>query len=331
MSRKIEIWRHQSFMENAQTEPQVKAWFDMAFRPIGPYYQGKLVATGLTPTEIKIIMPHIIGIEPNEREFRKAVTDYFENILTNVLPPRIELEIGLEDDNLPLSETNLPLSPKDFVAYRHAIGHPHVALSLEQAMSDPTKKFYIVDPQDQVAELVGLHEIEDRATAAYFQNKDDSAKVDMVLTLMGLNVRELDAKTKLIKFKDLSRKDASLSHARQREQFQRFIDLCNDPKIVIKYIITELIGAQYLERIGTQISIRETGEILGHDLKEAIAFLENPKNSKVLNLLKANYYNLMKPTDPRLQPTTVEDSQEQLKVVSTDAEIVEQGKKSKNK
>src|SRR5690606_3989154 len=97
------------------------------------------------------------------------------------------------------------------------------------------------------------------------------------------------------------------------------------------YIITELIGAQYLERIGTQISIRETGEILGHDLKEAIAFLENPKNSKVLNLLKANYYNLMKPTDPRLQPTTVEDSQEQLKVDSTDAEIVEQCKKSRNK
>lgn len=290
MSRIIEIHRHLSFAEGAQSDPEVKAWFDGAFRPIGPYFEGKKTATGLSFDELSLLMPDIIGVESdNKQEFRREVRDYFDSILHRVPSNGLKLEIGLENDNLPLGRDNLPLNIKDYVAYRHIKGSPKVAMSLDGAEKDPTKNFYIVDPEEVTSETLKLNALEDEALTQYFQFKDDDVKVDQVLTMMGVNIRGMDHSDKVIKFKSMVIRNENLSEPDQRSAFMRFIDLCKDPDLSMKYMVQELIGAQVLEKVGTAILLKESGQKLGDNLRETIMFLNNDKNSRILNMLKAEY------------------------------------------
>lgn len=296
MSKTIEVYKYMSFSEMSQTDPEVKAWFDGAFRPIGPYFQGRRTATGLTFEEQRLLMPELINIEPDNRaEFRKTVQDYFDSILHRVPSEGLKLEVGLEDDNLPLSESNMPINVRDYVSYRHLKGSPKVAANLEEAESNPIKTFYIVDPEIVTGETMKLNKLEDEALTNYFKFKDDVIKVDQVLTMLGVNIKEMDSQSKLLKFKSSASKNKDLSEAEQREGFTRFIDLCKDPDLGLKYMVQELIGAQVLERVGTAILIKESGQKMGDNLRETVFFLKNHKNTRVLNILKAEYQMKVKP------------------------------------
>jgi hypothetical protein len=50
-----------------------------------------------------------------------------------------------------------------------------------------------------------------------------------------------------------------------------------------------MIGAQYLRRVGMNIVYTETGDKVGDNIDDAVLFFKNPKNSRALNLLKAEY------------------------------------------
>jgi hypothetical protein len=63
---------------------------------------------------------------------------------------------------------------------------------------------------------------------------------------------------------------------------------------MLKYLITEMIGAQVLEKQGTTIFIKESGEAIGANAKEAVAYLKNPKNSRVYNMLRGHYESIVR-------------------------------------
>lgn len=309
MSKIIEIRQNFTFGQMAQEDPQVKAWFDQAFRPVGPYYQGKVTATGLNFDEQKLLLPYILGIEPSDKAFRNEVSKHYDNILTLVPPQGLKLEVGLEDDSRPLSDTNLPLNIKDYITYRHAKGHPGMAVDEEEGQRFmQTKKFYLVDTDKITAGTIAISELEDKALAVYFEYKDNQIKVDQVLTMSGIVIRNLTPNEKQIKFKALATKDKdnTKSQSEQGEAFNRFINLCRDEDLPLKFMVEELIGAQILERIGTNVLLKETGATLGEDMRAAILFLKNPKNSKTLNVLKAEYQTKVK-KETSLAPETIEE------------------------
>ena len=289
MSKTIEFYRHFNRLELSQDDPEVKAWFGQSFRAIGPYYDGKVTATGLSFKEQRFLLPELLGVEETDKDFRKSVNNFYDSLITKIGKDGLKLEVGLEDDNLPLSETNLPINVKDYVIYRHACKHPDVAENKESAEKSVTKKFYMVNPEAVSADVIKTNDLEDEAMGLYFKYKDDTIKVDQILTIMGKNIKSLKKEEKVVELKRLSVKNPNINEFEQKETLERFIKVCNDKDLESRFLIQELIGAQYLEKVGTAILIRESGEKLGDSMKEAIQFINNPKNSRTLNILKAQY------------------------------------------
>lgn len=295
MSRKIEIHRLFTLHNLAQDDPEVKAWFGMSHRAIGPCWdvRSKSNVTGLSFEEEKAIMPSILKIEADDRGFRQAVTNYFDSIVTPVPQRGVVLEIGLANDNQPISTSNLPLKPKDFVAYRHAIAHRDVALNKEDGESTFGKAFYIHDPKGTSESAIKLSELEDKATALYFKYKGDIVKVDQILVMLGIQINKLTHAEKVLKFKELSQRGSGIE-SEQTDRLNNFIEICTDKDLEYKYLITEMIGAKFLKKVGTNILLAESGEKVGDNMEDAVLYYKNPKNSSETNILKARYETLVK-------------------------------------
>jgi hypothetical protein len=239
-------------------------------------------------------MPYIIGVEKEDREFRKRVETFFHEIVTKIPPKGLKLEIGLDDDTQPLSVDNLPINIQNYVTYRHAIGHPNVAPNKDESDRNPLKKFYLEDPDQVTSSDLNLNDIEDKATACYFKYKDDEVKVDQILTMLGVNIKTMSPADKTLKLKSFTRKISEKGDLENQSDLQRFIDICEDTDLMLKYLITEMIGAQVLEKQGTTIFIKESGEAIGANAKEAVAYLKNPKNSRVYNMLRGHYESIVR-------------------------------------
>lgn len=293
MSKIVFVHRLISFAQAAHTDKDVQQWFGSSFQAIGPFWKGKTVFTGLTSLEQKILMPHLHSTEYSDKDFRKKTEDYFVNILTKIPANGLKLEIGLEDDGAAISETNMPVNIENYVAYKHLKNYPLVAPSKDEAEKDPTKKFYIFDPAASTKTNVDLNKIEDGAIKAYFDFKDDVMKVDQVLTMLGFDIRRLTSEGKTIKLKELAKRPNGKSEEEQKAALEKFINICNDKDLGVKFLIHELVGAQVLQKVGTNILDKETGNSIGDNLQDAVLYLTNPKNSKDYNVYRAKYDNLI--------------------------------------
>jgi len=305
----IEIHRHFNLVEMSQDDPEVKAWLGGSYRGIGPYYKDKTTATGLSFTEQKLLLPEYLGIEPTDKDFRTRVNRFYDEIVTSVPKEGLVLQIGLQDDEKELSDTNMPLNIADFVRYRHLVGHRDVAGSKVEAEKTYGKRFYIHDPEKAIKGAVNINDLEDKATTLYMKFKDDVIKTDQILTMMGINIRLMTGQEKVLKLKAASQKNAKLSTLEQEDAFKRFISIATDQDIEYKYLITEMIGSQYLTRSNNYILYAESGTKIGDNMQEAVLYFKNPKHSRELNLLKAEYLTKIKKGDaylPKDNPLPVE-------------------------
>lgn len=285
----VEVHRHFNMLALAQNDPEVQAWYGQAFRAIGPYFDNKAPGSGLTFAEEGILLPEVIHMEYSDKDFRRAVTTFYHEFITRVPKEGIKLHVSLQDDSKPLSKDNLPVNIKDYLSFRHLLKHPEVAPDQATAEKMYTCKFYLVDPEGVSKEAVKINELEDQATVIYMKYKDDAIKLDQILTMLGVNIRGLKNDQKVLKLKEFAKKDPKLNEYEQRAEFDRFIKVAEDKDLEYKYLIQEMIGAQYLRRVGTSIAYEESGETIADDMEGAVIFFKNPKNSRELNLLKSEY------------------------------------------
>lgn len=296
-SKTIVIHRHYGFVHGANPDPEAKEYFDMSYKAVGSYYKvfGKVYASGLTREEENIVMPELTGFYPQDKkEFRESVNKYFRNINTKIPPEGLTLEIGLEKDG-PLSEDNMPLRPDEYVAYKHAIGHPQVCESKDQAeRMGALAEFYVLDKVEETKSKTKTNRLEDDAAMYYFKVRDDEFKVEQLLTIMGISVRNLDSEERVIKLKELSTIDTDQSDAANRTRLEKFITSASDKDMGIKYDILEMIRINILERVKFKILDRDTGEVIGDNLKEAVLWFKDKKNSKDVNVYYARLTELGK-------------------------------------
>lgn len=287
--RTVEIKRNFNMLALAQTDPEVKAWYGQAYRAVGPYYEHKAPGSGLSFEEQKLLLPLILGIESDDKDFRKAVTTFYHEFSTKVPQEGLKLQISLENDALPLSDTNRPLNVRDYLSYRHLLNHPDVAADAASAERIYNKKFYIQDPEGIAKEAIKINELEDKATVLYMKFKDDVVKMDQILTMLGINIKTMTQEDKVLKFKDMAKTDGRYNEFEQKEAFDRFIKTAEDKDLEYRYLVQEMIGAQYLVRVGNAIHFKESGEVIGQDMSQAVMYFKNPKNSRELNLMRAEY------------------------------------------
>lgn len=304
----VEIHRYFNLVEMSQSDPEVKAWLGQSFRAIGPYFKDRATATGLSFEEQRVLLPELLGIEATDKDFRKTVNKFYDEFITSVGKDGIKLKISLQDDNAPLSEFNKPLYLNDYIKYRHIYGHPDVAKDKVEAERLYNKRFYIVDPDRVSIEAISLNALEDKAMSVYFKHKEDKIKIDQILVMLGINISAMKHEDKVLKLKSYSTKTPSYNEVEQKESFDRFIKVAEDKDLEYKYLIQEMIAIQYLRRAGNNIVYEETGNSLGENMEDAVLALKNPKNSRNLNLMKAQYLNKIKNGSVEYLPK--EDKQE---------------------
>jgi len=297
-SKIVELHRKQTFMQDANNDPDVKDYLALSFRSVGSYWReiGKVYESGLTREEENLIMPDLLGgitAQDEKNIFRKEVQAFFRDINTKIPPEGLKLEIGLEQD-APLSENNPPLKPMDYVRYRHAIKHPQVATTKEVAEMYQHVLFYIVDKQAETLGKSKLRDFEDKAQTEYLQINRDASKVEMVLTLLGVNTRNLTTEDMVLTLKDQASIDPEQSDTMNQERLQKFVAIVNDKELATKYDIMEMVRYSLLERVKTKILIKESGEIIGDNLKEAVIWMQDKANSKLVNFLYASLDELAK-------------------------------------
>lgn len=292
----IEVYRQFNSIQMGQNDPQVIEWLSQIFKAIGPYFtnDGKSTATGLTFDEQKILLPNVLGIEHSDKDFRRAVVRFYDEISTKVPHGGLKLQIALGDETKPLSESNLPLNIKDYIAYRHLIGHRDVAKNKDEAEKYQNKQFYVVDPNSATKEAVKINQLEDKSFSLYMSIKDSIVRTDQVLTMLGVRVTNMAHEDKVLLLKDFASKDVKFNDMEQQEAFLRFIRICEDKDLEHKYLIEEMIAAQYLRRVGNNILFSESGEKLGDNMEDAVLYLKNPKFSKEANIMRAKYELLVK-------------------------------------
>jgi hypothetical protein len=93
---------------------------------------------GFTPKEEKEFMQELLDVSPEHNDWPKHSKEFWANLTIPVSFTGVELEIGLDDNGI-------PLSIMDYIKYRFAIKHPHVALTEGEMASNFSKRFYIQD------------------------------------------------------------------------------------------------------------------------------------------------------------------------------------------
>lgn len=296
----VEIHRHFSLQAMSQDDPEVQAWIGEAFRAIGPYTRGRgIPASGLNFHEEKILLPEIIGAEPNDLHFRAKVQQLYYEFLTRVPKGGLKLQVGLQDPSRPLytlekdkngnpTETidrnsiNMPIDVRDYITYRHALQSPEVAKDEAEANKLYGKNFYFVDHEIVAKTASTINQLEDKAATLYFKFKDDPIKLDQILGMMGVNTYGMTKNAKVIKLKSFTQKA-------DKEKLQKFIDIAQDEDLALKYIITSLIGAQFFRQVGTNILYEESGQKVGDNLEDAVLYFKNVKNSRENLMLMQQY------------------------------------------
>ena len=297
-SKIVEIHRKQNFLQGANADADVQEYMSLSFRAIGSYFReiGKVYETGLTREEENLVMPELMGgITPGDdkNEFRRQVQTFFKDINTKIPAEGLKLQIGLQQEG-PLSENNPPLKPMDYVRYKHAIKHPQVAMDKDSAEKYQHILFYVVDKAAQLDSKSKLQQYEDAAQTEYLQINKDLSKVEMVLTLLGVNTRNLTESDMVIQLKALATIDVESSDLMNTERLQKFVAVVNDKELITKYDIMEMVRNNILDRVKTKILLKETGETIGDNLKEAVIWMHVKANSKTVNTLYANLDEMSK-------------------------------------
>lgn len=286
-------------------DAEVKAYFDNAFRALGSYWtKGSMrVGTGLNIQEENILMPYLLNIPAQDRDFREKATQFFHDISTKVDPVNSDgkggtrLEVGLFTDNdEPISEKNLPLNVSDYIRWRHALTHPEVAMSEEESRSSSLKHYYIFDPVTVRNTSVSDADFKDESFAGYLEVKKNPDVINQYLTLLNIDpAKHRGAES--VKLREVAEK-----------QPKEFLKVHLDKDKNGKFLIKSLVNAGVLEELGTRLLIKENGFQIGGTLQEAIAYLKDKENTQQLAIFKALVQDYRKKKFPELTDKTAEGS-----------------------
>lgn len=287
-SKRVTIFRANNFMVKSQDQKDggVADFIGLSNKNIGPFFAShtaKILGSGLDLGEQRILLPLLLSVSKEDKDFPKLVSEFYNNIVTKI-PPNSgkEFEIGLLEDNTqPISENNLPIKLEDYIRYRHAKAHPWTAGTKKEADGNQLKYFYIHDTDQQVREEDEKLALHDKADSIWAKVKEDKSKLRMLLTLMGGDERNFTGKQETVDTKiklDLNK--------RINDKPGKFIEVYEDQRFEIRYWLTAMLNVNVLKEVGTSIVISSNDKVIGNSTLEAILYLEKKENQDTVMHLK---------------------------------------------
>jgi len=305
-SKQVTIFRAGSFLSRAQGADTLD-FFSSSKRSIDSYWESsssKKIGSGLTFNEEAILLPHLLDVPAEDREFRKKVATFYIEISTPIpFDGGRTLEIGLELDNeAPISydpknpgKSNMPINIMDYIRYRHALKHPQVTDSKEKADGNAMKEFYIFDKTETSKKNTKKSDDRDAAIQIFLGIKPDEEKVKMMLTLLGVDPREFEgvnaAADRIAALRTLAEKNPDT-----------FSTTYATNNLEVLYWIKTMVNTGVLKVLGGKYYDAETNKMQANTLEELTYFFLDEENSDVVGSLKARMQeSLKKPVTKRKQ------------------------------
>lgn len=301
-SRTITIFRAERFIQRAQGTG-ADEYFAASRVGIGSYFESvnsQKIGTGLSFTEEDLLLPYVLDIPSDDREFRKKVSEFYGDINTDV-PFRTgaELEIGLNTSNdRPVSKDNLPIKVMDYLRYRHALKHPKVAITKEAGDGNMTKEFYIFDKENVQSKNSKKTQQMDKALEEYLKIKNKPEEVEQMLTLLGVDPREFTGK---------DRENLMIEALREKAEktAEKFLEAFEQGDLQIRAWIVTMVNTGVLKKVGQKYLETQNSETIGNSMDEAIAFFKDEDQSAVVTMLKARMQEAIKAPLPKKTRQTI--------------------------
>jgi len=267
MSKKVTI-RQKELLNHLPKGVRAEAIYKLS-----SVYVNRQPLKGFTTEEEKKYLNGILDVTPAHVDWPKHSKAFWAEMTIPVGFTGVELEIGLdEDDN--------PLSIMDYIKYRFAVKHPHVALTKEEMDAEYEKKFYIQD-LSRVDKLKN-NEIQTKKDAdkEFIKASSDLGSMKNILRLMSNSNPDRMTEDQI---------ENSLYEIKNSDP-KKFIRIATDRFLSLKAEVEEMISAGVLRKIGNQIIFID--EVLGDTMDDTIVHLRDKKNSGKLTILRAKLKEL---------------------------------------
>ena len=244
-----------------------------AVMKLSSVYVNRQPLKGVTPKEEKELMQGILDVSPEHVDWPKHSKQFWAEMTIPVGFTGVELEVGVNEDGS-------PISIMDYLKYKFALKHPHVALTKEEMDKDFAKRFYIQDLTR-----------EDKVKNTQIQFKKDADKEFIKLSSNPKNMKRV---LRLLSSSNPDRMtDEQVENALyeiKNSKTKKFLKIAKDKNLELKAEIEEMVTASVLRKIGNQIIFID--EVLGDTLDDAVVFLKDKKNSGTLTILRAKLKEL---------------------------------------
>jgi len=244
-----------------------------AVMKLSSVYVNRQPLKGVTPKEEKELMQGILDVSPEHVDWPRHSKQFWAEMTIPVGFTGVELEVGVNEDGS-------PISIMDYLKYKFALKHPHVALTKEEMDKDFAKRFYIQDLTR-----------EDKVKNTQIQFKKDADKEFIKLSSNPKNMKRV---LRLLSSSNPDRMtDEQVENALyeiKNSKTKKFLKIAQDKNLELKAEIEEMVTASVLRKIGNQIIFID--EVLGDTLDDAVVFLKDKKNSGTLTILRAKLKEL---------------------------------------
>ena len=267
MSKKVTL-RQKALLNHLPKAVRAEAIYKLS-----SVYVNRQPLKGFTPEEEKKYMQGILDVSPEHNDWPKHSKQFWAELTIPIGFTGVELEIGMDDNDK-------PLSIMDYIKYRFALKHPHVAMTKKEMEADFQKRFYIQDLTR-----------DDKVKNNEIQMKKDA---DKEFIKMSSNEKSMKRVLRLISNTNPDRMtveqiENSLYELKNANP-KKFVRIATDKNLELKAEIEEMVTAGVLRKIGNQIIFID--ETLGDTTDDTIVFLKDKKNSGKLTLLRAKLKEL---------------------------------------
>lgn len=244
-----------------------------AVSKLSSVYVNRQPLKGFSLDEEKKFMHGILDVTPDHVDWPKHSKKFWAELSIPVGFTGVKLEIGTDEDGA-------PYNIMDYIKYRFAVAHPHVALTKEEMNGTTSKRFYIQDlAREDNLKNVAI-QIRKDADKEFIKLSSRPEAMRRVLRLLSnANPDRLTAEqveNALYEIKNSSP--------------QKFTRIATDKNLEMKSEIEQMISAGVLRKIGNQIIFID--EVLGDTLDDTVVHLKDKKNSGKLTILRAKLKEL---------------------------------------
>lgn len=180
-----------------------------------------------------------------------------------------------------------PLDVNQYLIYRHCLLYNDIAKDIALVNSMPNIRFYFKDDKREAEKLKKYRTEVLKAKANFVKcSENDNLFEAVYVQYCALNNRPIMPSLT----KDRIEKEMELDKFSSDEPI-KFNAICTDKDIELKATIEKLISkGELIRSLYNQNISSPTGEFIGSNIKEAVAYFKDPNNTSIVNA----YYNKLK-------------------------------------